>query len=443
MVEIVEGNEDLIKELQELKQENKVLIALYEKNQIELNLMKTNLRQSEIRFQHLLQDIENISVQGYGFDGTTHFWNRASEKLYGYSTQEAIGRNLLDLIIPPEMKEFVKESIKEMVVTGKPIPAAELSRIRKDGSLVSVFSSHEIINIPGQMQEFFCIDIDLTKLKQTEKELFSTEESDCLKSAFLANIGHEIRTPMNGILGFAELLKHHELTADQQQKYIRIIEQSGIRMLNIINNIIDISKVETGLVELDIIEYNINEQCEHIYTCFRPEADAKGIKFSLKTSLPIEEVIITTDRKKLNTILINLVKNAIKYTNAGTIELGCSIAGSKTQKELQFYVKDTGIGIPKDRFEAIFKRFVQADIHNKMAHQGAGLGLSITEAYLEMLGGKIWVESEEGIGSTFYFTLPCNAKQIQKTIQKDCKSSASYMDIPEQADPLSKRWLKS
>jgi hypothetical protein len=420
MFEIDKSKEELLKELQELKQENNILKALYEKDIFERSLMEADLRQSEARFRHLLQDIENISVQGYGPDGTTQYWNRASEKLYGYSAQEAIGQNLVDLIIPPEMKESVKSAIKAMAITGQPIPAAELSMMRKDGSLVTVFSNHTIIKLPGQKQELFCIDIDLTKLKQTEKELFQAAESDRLKSAFLANMSHEIRTPMNGILGFADLLKNQELTGNQQQEYIRIIEQSGVRMLNIINDIIDISRIEAGLMKLDSIESNINEQCEYIYTFFKPEAEAKGLKFSLKTSLPTVEVFVTTDREKLYAILTNLVKNAIKYTPEGSIEFGYGLTGTPTQlMELQFYVRDTGIGILKDRCEAIFERFIQSDIRNKMAHQGAGLGLSITKAYVEMLGGKIWVESEKDFGSTFYFTLPYNVKQTQKTTLSD------------------------
>ena len=132
---------------------------------------------------------------------------------------------------------------------------------------------------------------------------------------------------------------------------------------------------------------------------------------SFRNSLPAKEAIITTDREKLYAILVNLVKNAIKYTEKGTIEFGYVTTGSPAKlAELQFYVKDTGIGIPKDRIEAIFERFIQADIPDKMARQGAGLGLTIAKSYIEMLGGRIWIESEEGIGSTFYFTLPYNAE---------------------------------
>ncbi len=238
------------------------------------------------------------------------------------------------------------------------------------------------------------------------------EESDRLKSAFLANMSHEIRTPMNGILGFSELLKEPDLTGEQQQEYILMIEKSGARMLNIINDIIDISKIEAGLMKLDIRESNINEQIEYIYTFFKPEVEAKGMKLAFKNNLPAKEAFIKTDREKLYAILTNLVKNAIKYTNKGSIEFGYF----KKVEMIEFYFKDTGIGIPKDRQEAIFERFIQADIADKQARQGAGLGLSITKAYIEMLGGKIWVESQDGIGSTFYFTLPYNAEPMKESV---------------------------
>ena len=265
--------------------------------------------------------------------------------------------------------------------------------------------------------------------KQAEQELIiakeHAEESDRLKSSFLANMSHEIRTPMNGILGFAGLLKEPGLTGEDQQEYIRIIEKSGVRMLNIIKDIVDISKIEAGLMEVDIKESNINEQTEYIYTFFKPEVESKGMQLSFNNSLPTNKVIIRTDREKLYAILTNLVKNAIKYTKEGSIEFGYNL-GSTVEvgkvvepvetAELEFFVKDTGIGIPKDRQEVIFDRFVQADISDKMALQGAGLGLSITKAYVEMLGGKIWVESEEGKGSTFYFTIPYNIKPEYKHV---------------------------
>jgi PAS domain S-box-containing protein len=277
--------------------------------------------------------------------------------------------------------------------------------------------------------------INITNQKKTEQDLLiaklHAEESDRLKSAFLANMSHEIRTPMNGILGFAELLKEPDLTGEQQQEYIKIIEKSGARMLNIINDIVDISKIESGLMKLAINETNVNEQIEYIYTFFKPEVESKGIRLAFRNALPAKEAILKTDREKVYAILTNLVKNAIKYTDKGSIEFGYSVvvdtghALSIPQKSfLQFYVKDTGIGIPKDRQDAIFERFIQADMADVQARQGAGLGLAISKSYVELLGGKIWVEGEMGLGSTFYFSLPFNAETVIETINQQFAPSA-------------------
>jgi signal transduction histidine kinase/CheY-like chemotaxis protein len=252
-------------------------------------------------------------------------------------------------------------------------------------------------------------NLELTVEERT-KELLKAkeqaEESDRLKSAFLANMSHEIRTPMNGILGFSELLKAPDLSGAQQQEYIRIIEKSGARMLSIINDIIDISKIEAGLMNVDIKECNINEKIEFIHSFFKPMVEEKGMLLVCNNTLPASEAIIKTDAEKVDSIITNLVKNAVKYSKEGVIEFGYI----KRDSNLVFYVKDTGIGIPKAKQAQIFERFIQADTVDKMAHQGAGLGLSISKAYVEMLGGMIWVESEVGKGSTFFFTLPYNAE---------------------------------
>lgn len=249
-------------------------------------------------------------------------------------------------------------------------------------------------------------------LRQQKKAIYS----DKLKSAFLANMSHEIRTPMNGILGFSDLLRNPDLTGKMQQQYIEIIEKSGHRMLGIINDIIDISKIEAGLVTLEITDSNINDQLEYIHKFFSPEVEAKGMKLTYRNLHALEQINIKTDREKVFAIFINLVKNAIKYSKRGTIEFGYTVEGDF----IKFYVVDTGIGIAKNRQLAIFERFVQADIDNLNAEQGAGLGLSITKSYIELLGGKIWLESEIGVGSKFSFTLPFNStSKDQKIEQQD------------------------
>ena len=270
------------------------------------------------------------------------------------------------------------------------------------------------------------------ELRESNEELYisraKAEESDRLKSAFLANMSHEIRTPMNGILGFSKLLEKPNLTGEKQHQYIGIIQKSGARMLNIINDIVDISKIESGQMELNMQDLNINEQIEHIYTLFKPEGEKKGIDIKFRNGLSSNEALIKTDPQKVFSILSNLVKNALKYSEKGKIEIGYIIKANY----LEFFVKDTGIGIAEDRREAVFERFIQADIADKNALQGAGLGLSISKAYVEMLGGEIWMESELGRGSCFYFTLPYETRISVK------QSEISEPPPPEDVPPVNK-----
>jgi PAS domain S-box-containing protein len=280
------------------------------------------------------------------------------------------------------------------------------------GSLCVVFQ-HDVIMTPGDLHilEIIASAIGVEEdRKRAEQELViakeKAEESDRLKSAFLANMSHEVRTPMNGILGFAELLKDPDITGDQQQEYLKIIEKSGARMLSIITDIVDISKIESGHMKVVFSETNINEQLEFIANFFKPEAAQKGLQLIYNSSLQADEVIITTDSKKLNAILTNLIKNAVKFTFQGIIEFGFDLEPGNDSTLLKFYVKDSGIGIEPEKQNVIFERFRQGNETLNRNYEGAGLGLAISKAYVEMLGGKIWVESEKGKGSTFYFTIP-------------------------------------
>jgi signal transduction histidine kinase len=241
--------------------------------------------------------------------------------------------------------------------------------------------------------------------KTLESAKLKAEESDKLKSAFLSNIAHEIRTPMHGILGFADMLKTASLSNEQMMEYIAIIEKSSGRMLNTITDLIEISRIESGQTEINLSILDIDGQLDSIYAIFKPEADKRGIQLTIKNSLETEGLHIRTDREKLDTILTQLLKNAIKYTKKGAIDIAYEQKGDY----IEYSVKDTGIGIEKDKQQSIFGRFTQADNSLSKIYEGSGLGLSITKAYVEMLGGIIWVESEPGKGSTFYFTLPVEA----------------------------------
>ncbi len=258
------------------------------------------------------------------------------------------------------------------------------------------------------------------------------EESDRLKSAFLTNMSHEIRTPMNGILGFANLLKKPKLSGEQQQIYISMILQSGDRMLNIINDLVDISKVESGQMETDVSEVNIIEQLKYVYDFFKSEAESKGLHLSCFNEFKQKKIIIITDKEKLLRILTNLIKNAIKFTNRGSIEFGFKLH----ENFIEFIVKDTGIGINKGEQKLIFNRFVQANSEISKNYEGAGLGLSITKAYIEMLGGDIRVYSRPNKGSTFYFTLP-----LREDINHEIENAFPKEDINTSFDWKDKQIL--
>lgn len=341
------------------------------------------------------------------FYGTIEYVNRAFENKTGYSFYEALGKTPGILKSGKHNQEFYKE-IWKTILSGNVFREDIINRKKNGDYYEEEKTISPLFNNSGVLTHFVGTGVDITKRKQAEKELIEAkekaEESDRLKSAFLTNMSHEIRTPMNGILGFTSLLKEPKLSGEEQQEYINIIEKAGKRMLNIINDIIDFSKIESGLTDVTISTTDVNEQIEYIHSFFKPEATQKGIKLICSKSLPAHSASISTDKEKVYAILTNLIKNAIKYTNAGSIEFGCEIKG----KFLRYFVKDTGIGIYKDKMKIIFERFRQASESHTRDFEGAGLGLSISKAYAEMLGGQIWAESEEGKGSTFFVTIPYN-----------------------------------
>lgn len=365
-------------------------------------------------------------------------------EILGYDCEELLLLKVNDIIHTEDrMSKDHNASLQELL-QGKTV-ISQYRLCKKNGDYIYTELSTKKI-AEGQ---YLNIVRDITEKKKIIDELIiakeKAEESDRLKSAFLANISHEIRTPMNGILGFSELLKEPNLTGGEQRKYIKIIEKSGNRMLNIINNIVDLSKIEAGLVELTISETNINAQIEYACTFFKPEADKKGIQLIQNTTLSNQAATINTDREKLYSILLNLIKNAIKYSDTGTIEVGYNLKNSATTDYIEFYVSDTGIGVPIDQQESIFKRFIQADISDREARHGAGLGLSISKAFVEIMGGNIRVESKEDKGSIFYFTMPYSpTNEIKK------RKSGETLDfvIPEKLkiliaedDEISKKLL--
>lgn len=275
------------------------------------------------------------------------------------------------------------------------------------------------------------LEEDIKRREQIEEELIAAkdraEESDRLKTAFLANMSHEIRTPMNGILGFSELLTSEDLDTEQRKQYLKIMQDSGKRMLNTLNDILDISRIEAGLLSPSYAELDVVNEMKSLYHFFLPEAESKALTFKLNLENLPGKLMFETDTQMFESILSNLIKNAIKFTLSGKVEFGVLVKESF----LVFYVKDTGIGIPPDRQEAVFERFVQADINDSRVFEGTGLGLAISQAYVELLGGNIWLESIENEGSDFYFSLPVqkgNSKQPNKKAKSTKRINSNGME---------------
>ena len=248
----------------------------------------------------------------------------------------------------------------------------------------------------------------ITKIKQAEHDLYKAKEkaieSEQLKSAFLANMSHEIRTPMNSIIGFSELLGDDDISIEEKSHFLRIIKQNGNQLMTIINDIIDVSKIEAGQIKLNYEEIDLCEIFQDIYNMFELTIKNKGLKLLKKANCNDKEFLIITDEHRLKQILINLISNSLKFTHHGFVEFGFNVIDQK--KSIHFYVKDTGIGISKDKQDEIFHRFMQAELKTTKLYGGTGLGLAISKGLVHTFKGKLWLESEEGMGSTFNFTIP-------------------------------------
>lgn len=393
-----------------------------ERKNAELELMKAKekVEESEIKFRQLAENLNDVVWLRRGDE--IIYINPAFDEMFGIPREAFIENSkLLFKIMHPEDIQKYREALhaKEYIETGKFYCEYRIIKPQNDIRWIIVKSSPVIDSNGNQTAYWVGFAFDITKLKNIETELIAAkekaEESDRLKSAFLANMSHEIRTPMNGILGFTDLLLDPDLNSEEKENYIKIVHKSGQRMLNTVNDIVEISKIEAGLVELRYEITDFNNRVEELVQFFTPEANRKGLKIILEKLLPEGNKNLYTDQNKLDSILTNLIKNAIKYTLDGTITIGCQIKGP----DIEFYINDTGIGIPKHRQKAIFNRFEQADIKDTRVFEGSGLGLAISKSYVEMLSGKIWVESEEGKGSAFYFTLPVVNKTKEKPTNDD------------------------
>lgn len=349
-----------------------------------------------------------------------------------YTLTDYVRKNGKGMLVTEEIDRHLRESAEiQLVGSPSPIWVGAPLQDSTNNEVIGVIALQDYYNSNTYTLEDLStleiiasqIGLFIGRVKQNEDLKIAkekAEESDRLKSAFLANMSHEIRTPMNGILGFTELLKDPNLSREERENYIQIIMKSGQRMLDTVNDIIEISKIEAGLSEIALSDFNLNDELQDLYHFFHRETSNKQIALILNSSN--HHLHIRSDRNKLLSILTNLIKNAIKFTNRGKIE----ITVNQVDKWIHFAVLDTGMGIPKDKLEAIFNRFEQGDMAITRGYEGTGLGLAITKAYVELLGGSIQVTSSRGAGSVFTFSIPYNpAEPIEPRVPEKVEQNLS------------------
>jgi PAS domain S-box-containing protein len=376
-----------------------------------IDISKQKEANKQIRLLSQVVKTTSQSVVITDLEGNIVFVNEALMKSVGFEIEsEIIGKSFYSLTDEKGVRKL-KQVILPKVLNKSSFYEDEIN-IRKNENTfypAEIYGSF-IPDEAGKPEFLVAMFSDITKRKMAERELIlakeKAEESNRLKTAFIRNMSHEIRTPLNGITGFIRILQDSDIEEEDRQEYIDIIDKSSERLISTVTDIMEISKIEAGLVKASFEVVPVNEILDEVFGFFSLEAKEKGLKLMQLPSLSDDEATVLTDNQKLNEILTNLVKNAIKFTDKGSVTFGYKL---KTDT-LEFYVKDTGIGIPVNRQQAVFNRFEQADIEDTRAFEGSGLGLAIVKSYVEMLGGKIWLRSEVGVGSEFMFTIPYKTK---------------------------------
>jgi PAS domain S-box-containing protein len=379
--------------------------------------------QRKINFLIRSVDQSPVGIIITNSEGIIEYVNPKYAEISGFGADEMIGT--IPQLLLSDGEGVENNPVWEIINTGESF-FGEDKDLRKNGEFYwRNFAVSPVLDENELIRNFVIVVEDTTRQKQLLDELRlskeKAEESDRLKSSFLANMSHEIRTPMNGILGFMSLLQEPDLTGEMRDEYIEIVNASGQRLLSTINDIIDISKIESGQISVNKENADIAVLLKRLYLFFKPETDAKGIDLILNTNIGNEEKSCLIDIHKTESVLTNLLKNAIKFTSKGSITLECNLLDNT----LIFIIEDTGKGIPPEKLKSIFDRFVQADVSHSREFEGSGLGLAISKAFVEMMGGDIRVESKFGVGSKFSFTVPIEIKVIPEKMPVISETAAT------------------
>ncbi len=385
-----------------------------------LRELEIELRESAARFRLLAENATDI-ISKMSPHGIFLYVSPACEAILGYTADDLLGKSIYDLVHPDEVVEMVRAT-QEGQRKNKPYTITHRVR-RKDGRYIWLETTNKIIrdNETQAISEIVAVSRDISQRKQTEETLQKAKETaeaiNRAKSEFLANMSHEIRTPLNAVIGMTSLLLETDLSLEQQD-YIETIRTSGEALLSIINDILDFSKIESGKMELEQQPFNLRECVESALDLVARQASEKGLELAYLIAEHVPETVIG-DVTRIHQVLVNLLSNAVKFTQEGEVVVTINSHPQPNKRhEIVFTVKDTGIGIPQERIGHIFNAFSQVDASTTRRFGGSGLGLAISKRLVEMMGGRISVESQEGIGSTFSFTLRMQAasqKQVRRT----------------------------
>jgi PAS domain S-box-containing protein len=372
------------------------------------------LQESEEKFRSISASAQDAIIM-IDSKGKISYWNRAAEEIFGYTRDEVIGNNAHKLIVPERFFEQHLKAFEKFQWSGKGDALGktlELFGVRKNGVEFPVELSLSAVKLKGQ-RNAIAILRDITERKQAEEELRkakeAAEEANRAKSEFLANMSHEIRTPLNAIIGMTELILETELNSEQKE-YANVVQSSSETLLSLINDILDLSKIEAGQMEIEQIPFNLRDVVEGVAEILSLRAQDKRLEFNCYIE-PCLPDYVKGDPTRLRQILINLVGNAIKFTETGEVSItveSMPTTNDNLQEDkfrLHFVVSDTGVGISKKEQKKIFTKFSQADSSTTRKYGGTGLGLSIANSLVELMDGRMWLESKPGRGSTFHFSL--------------------------------------
>ena len=366
--------------------------------------------------------------------GNVTYWNIAAERIFGYTSEEAIGKNLHQLIAPVMYHEAHQKAFSKFLISGEGNAVGkivDLEAIRKDQKIIPVQLSLSAIKMSSGWHSVGILR-DVTQQKRNEIELINAktiaEEATHAKSEFLANMSHEIRTPMNAVIGFSELLKKTEMMP-KQRDYLNKIDASAKSLLGIINDILDFSKMEAGRLELETVDFRLDDVINNVISMNSNKASEKNIELinNIESDVPYS---LVGDPLRVGQVLLNLVNNAVKFTNEGHVLVEVSLVEKADQScRIKFSVSDTGIGMTLEQKEKLFNAFSQADTSVTRRFGGTGLVLTISKHLVEMMKGVISVESEFGEGSTFCFEIGFQIQNGEKASKPVFKKSLQNLKV--------------